>query len=57
MDHTRSDGGERTTSADGINVIVVVDGETNANLGDGVWDRDGSCDDGEVDCTGSGGGE
>ena len=33
------------------------DGETNANLGDGIWDRDGACDDGEVDRTESGGGE
>jgi len=35
----------------------VGDWETNANLGDGVWDRDGAYDDGEVDRTGSGGGE
>jgi hypothetical protein len=57
MDHTGSDGGERTTGAGGINVIFVGDGETNANLGDSVRDRDGSYNDGEVDCTGSGGGE
>ena len=33
------------------------DGETNANLGDGVQDHDGARDDGEVDRTRSGGGE
>ena len=33
------------------------DRETNASLGDGVWDHDGAYDDDEVDCTGSGGGE
>ena len=33
------------------------DGETNANLGDGVRDRDRAYDDGEVDHTGSGNGK
>ena len=57
MDRTRSGGGKRTTGAGGVNVIIVGDGETNANLGDDVWDCDGACNDGEVDRTGSGGGE
>ena len=57
MDHTGSGSGEQTTSASGINVVIVGDGETNANLGDGVWDRNGACDDGEVDHTRSCGGE
>ena len=29
-----SSGGKRTTGAGGINIIIVGDGETNANLGD-----------------------
>ena len=33
------------------------DEETNASLGDSVWDRDGAYVDGEVDRTGSSGGE
>ena len=33
------------------------DGETNANLGDGVRDHDGACDVGKVDRTRSSGGE
>ena len=41
----------------GVNMVVVGDGEINASLGDGVWDHDGACDDGEVDHTRSGGGE
>ena len=41
MDRTGSGGGERTTSASGINVIVVGNWETNGSLGDGVWERDG----------------
>ena len=57
MDRTGSGRGERTTSAGGVNVIIVDDGETIANLGDGMWDRDSAYDDGEVDRTGSGGGE
>ena len=57
VDRTESSGGERTTSADGINVIIVGNRETNANLGDGVRDHYGACDDGEVDHTGSSGGE
>jgi len=57
VDRTGSGGGERTTGAGGINVIVVGDGETNASLGDSVWDRDRAYDDGEVDRTRSGGGE
>ena len=36
VDHTGSGGGERTTGASGINVIIMGDEETNANLGDGV---------------------
>ena len=54
MDRTGSSSGERTTGADGLNVIIVGDGETNASLGDGVRDHDGAYDDGEVDHTGSG---
>ena len=57
MDRTGSGGDERTTSAGGFNVITVGNGETNANLGDGVQDRDGAYDDGDVDHTGSGSGE
>ena len=57
MDRTRSGGGKRTTGAGGVNVIIVGDGETNAILGDSMWDHDGACDDGEVDRTRSGGGE
>ena len=57
VDRIGSGIGERTTSASGVNIIIMGDGETNANLGDGVWDRDGAYDDGEVDRTGSGGGE
>ena len=57
MDRTRSGGGERTTGAGGVNVIIVGDKETNANLGDNMWDHDGAYDDGKVDRTGSGGGE
>ena len=34
VNRTGSDGGERTTGAGGINVIIVGDVETNANLGD-----------------------
>ena len=33
VDRTGSGGGERTTDAGGINVVVVGDVETNANLG------------------------
>ena len=57
VDLTGSGGGERTNGADGVNVIIVGDGETNANRGDGVWDHDDACDDDEVDRSGSGGGE
>jgi hypothetical protein len=57
VDRIESGSGERTTSAGGINVIIVGDEETNANLGDDVWDHNGACDDGEVDHIGSGSGE
>ena len=57
VDRTESGGGELTTGAGGINVVVVGDGETNANLGDDMRDRDGACDDSEVDRTRRGGGE
>jgi hypothetical protein len=57
VDRTGSGSGERTTDAGGINVIILGDGETNANLGDGVQDHNGACDDGEVDRTRSGSGE
>jgi hypothetical protein len=57
VDHTRSGSGERTTSASGISVVIVGDGETNANLGDSVRDHDGACNDGEVDRTRSGNGK
>ena len=57
MAHTKSGGGKRTTSASGINVVVVGDKETNANLGDDVQDHDGACDDDKVDCIRSGSGE
>jgi hypothetical protein len=57
VDRTGSGGGKRTTSASGVNVIIVGDRKTNANLGDNMWDYDGACDDGEVDRTRSGGGE
>ena len=57
VDRTRSGGGEQTTGAGGINVVIVGNGETNANLRDGVCDCDGACNDGEVDRTGSGGGK
>jgi hypothetical protein len=33
VDRIESSSGERTTSAGGINVIIVGDEETNANLG------------------------
>jgi hypothetical protein len=36
VDRTGSGSGERTTSAGGVNVIVVSDRETNASLGDGM---------------------
>jgi hypothetical protein len=57
VDCIGSSGGELTTDADGVNVIVVGDGETNASLGDGVQDHDRAYDDGEVDRTESGDGE
>ena len=57
VDRTRSGGGERTTGAGGVNIVVVGDRETNTNLGDGVRDRDDACDNGEVDRTGSSSGE
>ena len=57
VDRTGSGGGEQTTSANGINIVIVGNRENNANLGDGVRDHDGACDDGEVDRTGCGGGE
>ena len=57
VDHTRSDGGEQTTGASGVNFTIVGDRETNVNLGYGMRDCDGAYDDGEVDRTGSGGGE
>ena len=57
VDRTGSDGGERTTGAGGVNIVVVGDRETNTNLGDGVRDRDDACDNGEVDRTGSSSGE
>jgi hypothetical protein len=56
VDCTRSGGGEWTTSADGFNVIVVGNRETNANL-HAMQDHDGACNNGEVDHTGSGDGE
>ena len=57
VDRIGSGGGERTTSAGGINVVVVGDGGTNANLGDGMQDHDGAYDDGKVDYTRSNFGE
>ena len=41
VDHTRSGGGQRTTGATGINIVVVDDRETNASLQDGVRDHNG----------------
>ena len=35
-DRNEAGGGERTTGVGGINVVVVGDGEINANLGDSV---------------------
>ena len=55
MDHIGSGGCEKTTGASGVNIIIVGDGETNANIGDGMWDSDGAYDGGKVDYTRSDG--
>jgi hypothetical protein len=47
VNRIESGGGERTTGAGGVNIIIVGDGETNASLGDGVRDHDRPYDDGE----------
>ena len=36
LDRTRAGGGERTTSADGINVIIEGDRESNGSLVEGL---------------------
>ena len=36
-DCTEASGGERTTGACGVSVIVEGDGESNGSLGDGLW--------------------
>ena len=41
VDHIGSGGGERTTGAGGVNVIVVGDWETNGSLGDSMRECDG----------------
>jgi hypothetical protein len=46
MDCTRSSGGERIG---GVNIVIVGDRETNASLGDGMWDHDRAYDDSKVD--------
>ena len=37
QDRTEAGGGERTTSAGGISVIIEGDEESNGSLGDGLW--------------------
>ena len=41
VDRTRSGGGERTTGAGGVNIVIVGDWETNGSLGDGIREHDG----------------
>jgi len=48
VDCSGSGGGERTTSAGGVNIVVVGDWETNGSLGDGMWERNGYQQSGRV---------